>query len=196
MDRHWHLTWTTYGTWLPGDERGFVGKQVDVRGKAFIHNIPGTSYDAKVVPLHSAMAERLKCPPIYLVTAQAEALIEQFQETASHRCWKLLAAAVMRSHVHLVVGVPGDPEPETLLQAFKSYGSRKLNRMWTRPASDTWWTESGSKRKKSTEEAIVAAVCYVLDQPSPLVIWLHPDWRYLLDRQRYDRTVKHGERGT
>jgi len=24
MERHWFLTWTTYGTWLPGDDRGFV----------------------------------------------------------------------------------------------------------------------------------------------------------------------------
>jgi len=24
FDRHWLLTWTTYGTWLPGDARGFV----------------------------------------------------------------------------------------------------------------------------------------------------------------------------
>src|SRR5947209_816005 len=26
MDRYWFLTWTTYGTWLPGDARGFVGR--------------------------------------------------------------------------------------------------------------------------------------------------------------------------
>ncbi len=25
MDRYWFLTWTTYGPWLPGDRRGFVG---------------------------------------------------------------------------------------------------------------------------------------------------------------------------
>ena len=25
IDRNWFLTWTTYGTWLPGDPRGFVG---------------------------------------------------------------------------------------------------------------------------------------------------------------------------
>ena len=25
----WLLTWTTYGTWLPGDEHGFVGNVVE-----------------------------------------------------------------------------------------------------------------------------------------------------------------------
>jgi hypothetical protein len=24
IDRYWHLPWTTYGQWLPGDERGSV----------------------------------------------------------------------------------------------------------------------------------------------------------------------------
>ena len=29
MDRYWLLTWTTYGTWLPGDARGFVSNVAD-----------------------------------------------------------------------------------------------------------------------------------------------------------------------
>ena len=29
--RYWLLTSTTYGTWLPGDERGFVGRVWDTR---------------------------------------------------------------------------------------------------------------------------------------------------------------------
>ncbi len=28
MDRYWPLTWTTYGTWLPGDARGFAVSNV------------------------------------------------------------------------------------------------------------------------------------------------------------------------
>ena len=48
MDRYWLLTWTTYGTWLPGDRRGFVGLQRDLQGVPSIHNSPGTPYDADV----------------------------------------------------------------------------------------------------------------------------------------------------
>jgi hypothetical protein len=33
MDRFWLLTWTTYGTWLPGDERGFVSEVRDDSGE-------------------------------------------------------------------------------------------------------------------------------------------------------------------
>jgi len=137
MDRHWLLTWTTYGTWLPGDDRGFVGKQLDADGAPFMHNTPGTPYDRHEPLLFRAMEMTLKGPPIYLVLDQASALIDQFLETAGYRQWMVLATAVMRSHVHIVTGVPGDPDPEKLLQSYKSYGSRTLNRKWDRPKSDT-----------------------------------------------------------
>jgi hypothetical protein len=34
----WLLTWTTYGTWLPGDERGFVGNVVEEPANDAIHS--------------------------------------------------------------------------------------------------------------------------------------------------------------
>lgn len=46
MDRHWLLTWTTYGTWLPGDVRGFVSDVKDGPGPEVRHNIPGAPIDA------------------------------------------------------------------------------------------------------------------------------------------------------
>ena len=33
----------------------------------------------------------------------------------------------MADHVHLVVGVPGDPDPHAMLRDFKAYGSRALS---------------------------------------------------------------------
>jgi REP element-mobilizing transposase RayT len=45
-------------------------------------------------------------------------LVDQFRETAGVRGWALLAAAVMANHVHLVVGVDGDPEPAEFLRVF------------------------------------------------------------------------------
>jgi hypothetical protein len=46
MDRYWLLTWTTYGTWLPGDTRGFVSDVRDGPGPEVRHNVPSTPYDA------------------------------------------------------------------------------------------------------------------------------------------------------
>ncbi len=102
-------------------------------------------------------------------------MLPQFQETATCREWLLLAVGVMANHTHLVVGVLGDPEPEKLLHDFKSYASRKLNRLWTRPVNGTWWTESGSKRKLRDTQAVLAAVEYVRNQEFPLVIWINEE---------------------
>lgn len=112
--------------------------------------------------------------PTYLTGTQAQALLAQFQETAAHRCWELRAVGVMRNHVHVVLGVPGDPEPETLLGDLKAYGSRALGRMASdsKPARRAWWTRSGSRRKLPDNAAVVAAVRYVQRQQYPLVVWV------------------------
>ncbi|MFV2069333.1 MAG: transposase [Pirellulales bacterium] len=121
--------------------------------------------------LQVASPANLQCPPIHLAQLQAEQLLRQFQETARLRQWSLFAVAIMANHCHIVAGVPGDPDPSKLLGDFKSYGSRSLNRRWSKPASGTWWTESGSKRKLPSEESVLAAVRYVLGQEYPLVLW-------------------------
>jgi REP element-mobilizing transposase RayT len=175
--RFWLLTSTTYGSWLPGDRRGFVSKITDATGDRVIHNVPGTSYDADMPRLESAARKLLKCPPIRLRLEHAEALRDQFLETASVRCWRLPAIAIMSNHFHIVVGAAGATEPEKLLGDLKSYGSRILSRRWGKPASDTWWTSSGSKRHLNDEASILAAVRYVERQPFPLVVWVDPELR-------------------
>jgi REP element-mobilizing transposase RayT len=175
MDRYWLLTSTTYGSWLPGDPRGFVSDRRDSDWRKTLHNAPGTPLDADEPLLHGHVEFMLKGPPVRLTHEQAQTLLEQFQETAAYRRWLLLAAAIMANHFHVVVGVEGDPDPGRILGDFKSYGSRTLSRGWGRPRSDTWWTESGSKRKLETEANVLAAVRYVEEQEFPLVIWVNQD---------------------
>jgi REP element-mobilizing transposase RayT len=170
MNRHWLITWTTYGSWLPGDHRGFVSPVLDESGNEVIHNIPKTPYDKDAPRLNNYARSQLKCPPVSLVREQATVITDQFDETATYRKWKLYVMAVMPTHVHLVVGVPDDPDPETLLRDFKAYASRALNRKWDRPKSETWWTESGSKRKLPHEGALIAVCRYVRDQDHALVV--------------------------
>ncbi len=171
MDRYWLLTSTTYGSRLPGDQRGFVSPVRDQTGAEVIHNVPGTPVDAEISRLEAYSRDVMKGDPIRLNSEQAVALLEQFQETANYRGWQLLAVAVIANHIHIVVGLNGDPDPSDVLGDFKSYGSRRLNRKWSKPKSETWWTESGSKRKLPTHEAVLAAIRYVMQQEFPLLIW-------------------------
>lgn len=144
FDRAWLLTWTCYGTWLPGDARGFVGFYPTEAGTRRINNLPGTEPDRDVPWLRKYSESVQKEPPVCLTADQAAELVGQFRETAAFRGWVLPAVAVMSNHVHLVVLVSGDPEPERLLHSFKSYGSRRLNRRF---GKREWWTSSGSTQK-------------------------------------------------
>jgi REP element-mobilizing transposase RayT len=178
MDSHWLLTSSFYGTWLPGDRRGFVGRVRDVRPEdppstaRLEHDLPGTPCDEDMPGLERASAELMKGPPIWIEAEHAAILLGQFRETATYRTWHLLAVAIMANHIHLVVRTPTDADPTKVLGDFKAYGSRALTARFGKPASDTWWTSRGSKRLLPDEEAIAAAVHYVLHkQPNPLATW-------------------------
>jgi REP element-mobilizing transposase RayT len=174
IDRYWLITWVTYGTWLPGDERGFVSQIRDANGRRTIHNIPGTPRAANIPALQCYARSLLKSDPIRLSLHQAETLLEQFQETSYYRDWLLLAVGIVANHVHTALGVPADPEPEKILGDLKSYGSRKLNRRWGKPESETSWARSGSTRKLPNQDAVLGAIRYVIDQEYPLLVWTAP----------------------
>lgn len=182
MDRFWLLSSTFYGNWLPGDPRGFVARVRDTRpdepatAARHEHDMFASPYDADMPGLYRSAQEVMKGPPVHINLEQAEALLGQFQETAVIRTWTLLAVAIMANHVHIVVGVLGDPQPRKVLGDFKAYGSRVLNQRWGRPPSDTWWTYKGSKRKLPDERAVRAAIAYVRSQQHSLIIWVAPGW--------------------
>ena len=178
MDRHWLLSNTCYGTWLPGHQAGFVGHVREHRpneppeDRRVIHNLPGTPYDEEMDSLYRKSRELMKGSPIYLQTAHAELMLKQIRETAQFRGWEIYAVAVMFNHFHIVVGVKGDPEPSKILGDFKSWCTRRLCELFSKPASGTWWTEGGSKRKLPNEEALKGGINYVIyDQPDPLLTW-------------------------
>jgi len=176
--RSWFLTNTTYATWLPGDPRGSVTSVRDRRPddaptpSRIEHDLPGEPWEDEIPGLRHSARERLKGPPIYLDRDQTEIVLAQFLETGAYRGWTIHAIAIMANHFHLVVEVPGDPDPTRVLADFKAYGTRALNRRYGKPPSETWWTTNGSKRKLGDARALADAIHYVLyKQPYPLVIW-------------------------
>jgi REP element-mobilizing transposase RayT len=171
MDRVWLLTWTTYGSWLPGDRRGPVARTRDGPGSWRPTNVPGTSPAPMNAGLLASARRLMRGPPVRLGSGDARVLDGQLRETASIRGWTLLAVAIMANHVHIVVGVRCDPEPSALLRDFKAWGSRALSRHAGRPESGTWWTASGSAPRLQTDANIVGAVEYVRRQEYPLVVW-------------------------
>jgi REP element-mobilizing transposase RayT len=117
----------------------------------------------------------MRGPAIRIDVEKARVLLNQFQETARFRGWRLLVVAIMDNHMHLVVGTGDETNPTKVLADFKAYGSRALNHRWGKPRSDTWWTYDGSKRKLQSENALRNGVEYVRTQARALVVWMAPE---------------------
>jgi REP element-mobilizing transposase RayT len=196
MDRYWLITSTCYGTWLPGDERGFVGNVRDPDGAQIVHNIPGTPYDADMRRLKDWVRQHMTGSPVTLERPEAEALIAQYQETTRIRHWSLEAASVMYNHTHIVVGVRDDPDPQSILETLKSWATRALKKLRPQPPNGAFWTAKGSKRKLPDEAAVRAAVTYVVKkQPNPLAVIYAPHWQSALEAYQLGEREEQQEPG-
>jgi REP element-mobilizing transposase RayT len=114
-------------------------------------------------PVAEAEARRrMRQPPYLLDDKRRQIVLEAMHEVCFHRDWTLLAAHVRATHVHVVVDA--GQGAEHVMNAFKSYASRALNRMaWDRPGRRRW-AHHGSTRHLWTKEAVSAAVHYVVCQ--------------------------------
>ena len=186
--RFWLLTSTTYGTWLPGDQRGFVGRVWETRPNDQActtlrrqHNQPGETYDADIPGLLFASQRFMKGRPVWLTVEHAEVILGQFQVTSDYRGWMLHAASVMANHFHTIVEAPLETSAEDILRDLKSYASRQLNSRFGKPSGGTWWTASGSKRALNRIDRLDRPIRYVLNQHQFLVRYLHSDYGMIED---------------
>ena len=88
------LTWTTYGSWLPGDERGYVEDGVikPSRPKLQIDNRGKQTY-----------------PMANLNPEEQEIVYKAIQEESVELNQRIYALSVNRNHIHVVVEHNGMP---------------------------------------------------------------------------------------
>ncbi len=151
-----------------------------------LHNQTNTPLAPPRPGLRQSAENRLKAAPVILNIDQAESLLDQFHETTAHRRWLLVAIGIMHTHLHLVAGVPGDPDPDKILGDCKAYGSRRLNQISRHRNDDPWWTTGGSKRKLANAHSVEATVNYIRQQPNALLIWTRDDGLVFSTRAKHD----------
>jgi REP element-mobilizing transposase RayT len=140
------ITWTTYGTWLPGDERGWVEA-----GKPGIQAPDAVRKDE--------VERRLAFDPVYLDPAQRSVVHDALEEHAEFRGWELRARNTRTNHVHVAVSAREDGAK--VRDRFKAWCSRRLNeRFGKRPI---WWTRWGSVRYVWKEHHLENVFRYVVD---------------------------------
>jgi REP element-mobilizing transposase RayT len=150
------LTFTTYGTWLHGDERGSVDR------KHAGWQTPVLDPDHR---RNRGDAGRAKSTPILLAPELRTAVELAIREVCAHRRWRLEALNVRTNHVHAVVGaaVP----PEIVLTTLKAWATRRCRAAALLAFDRPLWTRHGSTRYLWTAEAIDRASEYVAEQQGP-----------------------------
>ncbi len=149
------LTWTTYGSWLPGDARGWT----DGRG---VTRIPDASREGAAA---LRMAER----PLSLDGWQRSIVHRVIRDHCQRRAWQLHAASCRLQHVHVALTAP-EVAPAQCMAQFKAWTARRLAEDATHAGRKKWWTENGSRRLIFEESDLAEVVVYITecqDKPRP-----------------------------
>jgi len=141
------ITWTTYATWLPGDERGWQEYQ-----GGFHEPDPKRADEASFL---------LTEEPCTLTEQERDIVEKQIAETCAHRGWKLHAVKCRTNHVHVVVTAPNDAG-DKVRDDLKAWSTRRLKEK-SDPGRIKWRTERGSIRKIFDDQGLCDAVEYVLE---------------------------------
>ena len=155
--RAYLLTWTSYGTWLHGDDRGSVDAD---------HNVPDTPYVDPDLPRQMRSALRQPRGAVTLDAQSREIVHQTVIEHCEHRGWELLGLNVRSNHVHAIVSC-GEVPPETVLSQLKAWSTRRLRAAGVVPAGQKIWTEHGSTRYLWDARAVRDAGDYVAEGQGP-----------------------------
>lgn len=99
----YHLVKSAYGLWLPGDERGSWSEAWDEE-LGYIE--PHTLHPGDPVRLRMAQ-ERMKHPKVRWSPEIIAAMVDSIEECAAESDWKIVAAAVENTHLHLQLTYSG-----------------------------------------------------------------------------------------
>ena len=149
------LSFNTYGTWLRGDSRGWRPRSgSSVRSGRSGTPVPG---------LENADRQRLRFAPYYMGQQARAEVMAGLQRLCSRQGWRILAIAVLSSHVHILVSVPVDQDARQALSAAKAMGTRVLRDSGLVNRGRPVWAGRVDVRAIDGEEAICATTAYVLN---------------------------------
>lgn len=149
------LTFTTYGSHLPGDPRGWC------------HHARGVHPPDEGLFEHSQRIQRAKA--VHLEHDARIVVLGAIVEVCAFRGWLLRAAHVRTEHVHLVAG--GD-DPDRIIRDCKAYSTRALRMRGLCGVDARVWARGGSTVPLRDERAVEDAARYTYErQGEPMARW-------------------------
>ena len=140
------LTWPTYGTWLTGDDRGWVQYREGRQEPSSIRY-----EDSKF---------RMSEGSCILNQGQRKLVESTTRRHCEIRGWQLFAVNCRSNHVHVVVN--GDRPHAEIRRQLKAWCTRSLKEnQLVGPKRSKWWAERGSSRFLNDQDSLEAAVFYV-----------------------------------
>lgn len=141
------ITWTTYGTWMPGDARGW-------RKRGEWGQVPRPL-------LESWCRKQMTGEAILLSRTDRETVESACREHCQFRGWELMAVSARSNHVHVVV--IADKGPKKVRDQIKANCTRCLRRQAAPLIAKRTWTRGGDIEILDTDDDIEAAVLYVTE---------------------------------
>jgi len=141
------ITWTTYGTWLPGDARKWRKTK---KG------------DQPPQPLLEEWCrDRMTESPLLLNETQRDKVEAVCREHAQIRGWVLHAVSARSNHVHLAV--TADKAPKIVRDQFKANATRVLRQAPDAITNEKVWTRGGDCEIVDGEDELERVMQYILE---------------------------------
>ena len=140
------LTWRTYGSWLPGDVRGWKPRR--------------EGFQSENRPLENYSQEHLRFDPVWLNRNQRQIIAETIVSHCRFRDWFCSAVTCQSNHVHVVLITT--LAPRGAMARLKARCTRVLRRHSGNSPIRKLWADRGSVTKLLDERDYSNAVNYVL----------------------------------
>ena len=135
------ITWTTYGSWLQGDKRGYVKNGTVLEGNK---------------KLHSANQRQQKTLSVKLDSHQKRTVENAILKEAERVGQNVFAIAVCTNHVHLVAQAGCEPIGQ-FVRRYKVAATSVLRKEFP----DRIWTKGYDKRFCFSQEDLTKKIQYV-----------------------------------
>jgi REP element-mobilizing transposase RayT len=136
------VTWTTYGSWMPGDERRYVSNGQILQG------------DIETLERNK---KRQKTPTVKLNKKEIQLIRQVIINEAERIGHEIEALAVCASHVHLAAR----PHSESIEGVVGRYKGTTTRTLWNFGHKGRIWTKGFDKRFCFSEEDLIRKIRYV-----------------------------------
>ena len=156
------ITFSTYGTWLHGTQKG--KGSVDRN-----NNQPGTPFVSPDANRLTRERATMTQPAYVLGETHRTVVRDAIIDLSTEKEWDLLALHVRTNHVHVVIRA--DREPGRLISDLKARASRDLNRAKLDPPNRKRWTRHGSTLHLFTHQQVNEKIRYTIDHQGRMMAW-------------------------